>query len=170
MGEIIESTRRHYVGDDADKASIPAGGKAFGDSYHANDKGKQYYWNGAAWKTGLGYELVPRLVNVTDFQIGAFTVDGAWHVNGLDLSAIVPAGAVAVVLDLFVRGTGSDLLAQLRHSAGSSQNRAYIKTQVANVYPPYAPATIAIDTDRLLDYYVEANITVFSIAVVGWYI
>lgn len=170
MGEIIESTRRHYVGDDADKALIPAGGKSEGDSYHANDKGKQYYWNGTAWKTGLGYEFVPRAIAGADFAVGDLTLDGTWKVNGLDLSAIVPAGAVAVLLFGFIKDNAADQVFAIRGNAtDKALNQLNMRSQVANI-EYYMDFTVMIDADRLVDYNGVAGIDNINLYVKGWYI
>ena len=170
MGEIIESKRRHYVGDDADKDSIPAAAKAFGDSYHANDKGKQYYWNGTAWKTGLGYEYVPRRVAAADFAVGAFTTDGTWKIDGLDLSGIVPAGAIAVLLSINLADDAAGNFFIVRANATDTGNDLGQTTQVANI-GIRTPAVVAIDSNRLLDY-IGSNVafTTIDIWVTGWYI
>lgn len=169
MGLITEKRMRHYVGADADKASIPAAGKSEGDSYHANDKGKQYYWDGANWKTGLGYEYVPRLTNAWDKGTGDFTTDGTAKVNGLDLSAIVPAGAVGVVLHAEIKDDATDSYLYIYHSAAATISGIRLRTQVANLDIAQT-AVLPIDTDRKLDYQ-GANLAFANIAVsvVGWF-
>ncbi len=49
MGDVIEKKRRYYSGVSADKATIPAGGKALGDRYYATDTGILYFWDTANW-------------------------------------------------------------------------------------------------------------------------
>ena len=49
MGTITEKRRRYYSGNSADKANIPAAGKAVGDRYFATDTLIDFYWTGAAW-------------------------------------------------------------------------------------------------------------------------
>jgi len=170
VGDIIEKRMRHYVGLDADKASIPAGGKSKGDSYHANDKGKQYYWNGANWKTGLGYEYVPLLKAAWDWDITDLTDDGAWKVNALDASAKgVVVGATGIVTVGFIRGNAASLNAALRHSAGAHISGCDLYTQVANVYM-YYQCVMPIDSDLLFDYLAVAAIDAFNIAITGYFI
>jgi len=169
VGEIIESTRRHYIGADADKDLIPAGGKAFGDSYHANDKGKQYYWNGANWKTGLGYEYVPRDAPAADFAIGDFPIKDAYQADGLDLTGIVPAGAVAVHIVVKIRGTAAGLTFGIRANATTKVfNRIEVLTQVANVFTSNVDCLINIDADRLVDYYHATNMNIIEVVILGW--
>lgn len=170
MGDITESKRRHYVGTDADKDTIPAGGKSKGDSYHANDKGKQYYWNGANWKTGLGYEFVPRAPNAWDKQIGDFTTDGTWKVNGLDISGIVPAGAVAVMLRLQISDDAAGSAFWILSAAGTAMAEFLANTQAAGMVTE-VHGVISISADRLLDYK-GSNLafTTINLAVLGWFI
>ena len=170
MGEIIESKRRHYVGDDADKNTIPAGAKAFGDSYHANDKGKQYYWNGTAWKTGLGYEYVPRAATTHDIDEGDLTEDGTWKIDGLDLSAIVPDGAKAVVLGVRMADDAANSILQIRQNVTAAGVVKNLTTQVANIEVE-GHATLGIDSNRLMDYSASnLAFTYIRITVLGWYI
>ena len=49
MGLITERKVRNYYGVDADKASIPAGGKTTGDHYFTTDTKVIYRWDGGAW-------------------------------------------------------------------------------------------------------------------------
>jgi len=49
LGVITQRTCRHYIGADADKASIPAAAKTAGDIFEAIDTGYFYVWSGAAW-------------------------------------------------------------------------------------------------------------------------
>ena len=170
MAEITEKRMRHYTGLDADKASIPAGGKEKGDSYHATDKGKQYYWDGSAWKTGLGYEYVERRIGAWDRTEVDFTWDGAWHVNGLDLSGIVPAEAKAVVLAVMALDDAASTAFNVRPNATDIMNLIDHRTQVANVWTPLIHYTLPIDADRLMDYFGAAGMGSLFFAVVGWYI
>lgn len=170
MGEITEGTRRHYLGADADKDSIPAVVKDRGDSFHANDSKKQYYWNGTAWKTGLGYEYVPRAVEARDFETGAFTADGTWKVDGLDLSGIVPAGAVAVQLSIVVKDDAANSEFTVRKNATHDINDLFALTHVANI-AEFPSGVIMIDSDRLLDYRASNLVwTYIYVTVMGWFI
>ncbi len=170
MGDITEKRMRHYIGADADKNTIPAAAKAFGDSYHANDKGKQYYWNGTAWKTGLGYEFVERLVNAHDKDEADFTTDGTYKVNGLDLSGIVPEGAVVVKLQVSILDDAADSQLVLRRDAAQGRNVIDLRTQVANIATTLTQ-DVSIDSDRLLDY-MGSNLVFAAIrvTVIGWFI
>jgi len=173
VGEIIESSRRHYVGDDADKDLIPAAGKSFGDSYHANDKGKQYYWDGTAWKTGLGYEYVPRYTDlVGDWNQGSgLTENGAWQADGLNCAAKgVTLGAKAIHFILQMSDDAAGTSVQVRQSAASPGSVGQVAMQVAGVGTGYYHYIVHCDENRLLDYAISAGITAYVIIIAGWYI
>lgn len=202
MGEIIEKRRRFYSGLDADKASIPAGGKAIQDVYFATDTKISYFWDSVAWiiipldvivagmiktdavetlkiknlnvtaaKAELGFgRYVERLVNAPDKQVGNFITDGTWKVNGLDLSGIVPAGAKAVMLDMMVLDDAVGSQFSVQRDAAHAYNRATVMTQVANILVAAAPV-VAIEGDRLLDYYGgNVGFTSIDVTVAGWFI
>lgn len=169
MGEVKEYRKKHWVLDlDADLASVPNPG--LGDTVLTKDKKKLYYWQGGAWKTGLGYEFVPRSVAALDFNEGAFTTDGNWKVDGLDLSGIVPAGAVAVALNVYVSDDAANSTFQFQQDATNKYNSIIVVTQVAGI-PIQHSEVIVINSDRLLDYK-GSNLAFASInvTVVGWFI
>ena len=168
MGEVKEYRKKHWVGLDADKANLIS--PEDGDSYFANDKSKLYYWTGAAWKTGLGYEFVPRSAIDYDFLIGDLVVDGTWKVDGLDLSGIVPVGAVAVMLHCLVSDDAANTEFSLRANAVTKvSNTITLRTQVANI-SLYGDFVILCDSDRLLDYYASVGMVSIGVTVVGWFI
>lgn len=169
MADVVVVERKHHSGLNADRLGVIG---VLGDTYGASDSGKFYYWNANlnAWKTGLGYEFVERLANAIDFDKTAFTCDGALHLDGLDLSAIVPVGAIAVRIRLMVLDDAAGSVVTLRRDAGSGQNVIEVRPSVANIFEKRVE-DISIDSDRLLDY-VCAN-TVYNnidLTVLGWFI
>ena len=168
MGAIKEVAKKHWVlALDEDLAGIPTPAK--GDTVFTEDKNKFYYYTGAAWKTGLGYEFVPRNVTGWDKQIGTFTADGTWKVNGLDLSGIVPADAKAVALTITLADDAAGSIFFIRRAAADQESLSG-RTQVANIAIDYQ-GIIAIDSDRLLDYKLTNLVyTIINVAVVGWWI
>lgn len=170
MGDITEKRMRHYTGADADKDSIPAGGKSPGDSYHGNDSKKQYYWNGTAWKTGLGYEYIPISIAVWDWSHATLTLDGAWHVDGLDFGAKgVPVGAVAAHVNIKVKDDAAGQQFAIRPVAGSEVNGVNLYTQVANIESVFH-GIMRLDADLLADYYGVAGLDAVYIAILGYFI
>lgn len=167
MASVTTCKRNHWTGLDADKSGVSP---TIGDTYAATDTLKLYYGNGSAWKTGLGYEFVPRNVTAWDKQVGDFTADGVWKVDGLDLSAIVPVGAVAVRLRLSVDDDAANSLMHIRQNATNVRNGLAVKTHVANIGNE-GQGDVNIDADRLLDYN-ASNLVFVSIdlAVLGWLI
>lgn len=168
MGVVTAYRKRHWTGLDADLASVP--NPQIGDSYLATDKNKLYYWEGGAWKTGLGYEYVPRAVTTHDFDKTAFITDGTSKVNGLDLTGIVPVGAKAVHLLLEIADDAAGNYFSISQNAVNIGNKITVYTQVANIYN-LQHSFVAIDTDRLMDY-VGSNVvfTAIFVYVLGWVI
>lgn len=112
---------------------------------------------------------VPRNVAVDDFGIGApFIADGALYVNQLDLSAIVPAGAKAVKLQI-----GVDVASEIIIFA----NQTTMLRNMIDTGTPMVGGNITVDInldtvadDRLLDVTLAVGSTLATVAVVGWYL
>ena len=166
MADILQVARRYFSGLAAD---LPASANV-GDVYFATDTGHTYKWDGAAWAAKLGTELINRPCLAADFDQGDLTLDGTWKVDGLDLSAIVPAGANAAVVYCSVQDNAAGELFMIRQNATNTFNRAEYYTQVANIYIPSTPVLIALDSNRLWDYNGDVGIAVINIYIVGWFI
>lgn len=111
----------------------------------------------------------PRRANVPDKTAIDFIKDAANHVNGLDLSAIVPADAVGVILGW-------------SYKSGILSNRGFIWTDVTNfamdytyletkvvAREEYTVDTLPIDSDRLMDYNVSITTAFLDLTVLGWF-
>lgn len=127
--------------------------------------GEQHYENQV--KEGM---YVPRRTNAFDKNVGNFTTDGTWKVNGLDLSAIVPSEAIAVHLRIYLADDAAASMFIVRTNATDTHNQIYMMIQVAN-QPMESHAILAIDSDGLLDYQ-GSNLAFQNIDVVvlGWFI
>jgi len=243
LGVITQRTCRHYIGADADKASIPVAALTAGDIFEATDTGYFYVWSGAAWvwpvpntsitaaqlaadavetlkikdlnvtagklatdavetlkikdlnvtagklatdavetakiknlnvttgKAALGFGRYVPVVNTGwDFVVGDFTTNGAWQVDGLDLSAIVPAGATAAILLLGLTDDAAASALEIRKNATQTVSDLRQDTQVANV-AIYTQGIVALDADRLVDYYGDNLAFVgIDICVLGYFI
>lgn len=103
-----------------------------------------------------------------DFETGDFTTDNTW--KDLDLSSIVPAGVVAVLLHVAVKDDAVGSLLQFRKN-GNSNARAIsrVKTQVANI-DFFVTIIVACDTNRVIEYLGD-NLTFSTIemTVLGWF-
>ena len=122
-------------------------------------------------KAEIGFgRYVPRDTNVFDKQATDFTIDGNWHVDGLDLSGVIPEGAVGVVMKVTARATAANIEGAVRRSAGSGYNGLIITTQVANVKMSELNSPFPCDADRLFDYRIFANMDMFYLTVTGWFI
>lgn len=106
---------------------------------------------------------------IPDKDIDDFTSDSAWHVDGLDLSAIVPAGAIAVDLRVSLISDTVGNIFVVRRSATCLANRFSIITAVADG-PLDCVQRIAIDSNRLLDYLADpgTNPNTINVWVVGY--
>ena len=112
--------------------------------------------------------FVPRSPAVWDLQSANFTRDGNWHVDGMDLSSIVPVGAIAIALQIEYAQTTSDSYLQFRQNDTKLpirlNNQVGIQINSFNVIMP-------IDADRLIDYAVNDSLdVVIGVAVLGWWI
>ncbi|MBA7650771.1 hypothetical protein ES703_58582 [subsurface metagenome] len=168
MGTIKAYRKTHWViALDADLASIP--NPQLGDTVLTEDKKKLYYWQGGAWKTGLGYEFVPRNPAAPDFTKVDFTLAAGWQVDALDLSGIVPAGAVSVRLRIYYNHAAVSYFS-IRKNAVDLE--VFLQTQVnlANT-PDQITQDMNIDSDRLVDYVGQHTpVTTLDVSVCGWFI
>ena len=119
-------------------------------------------------KGGLSY-VARADVATWDFDTTSLTQDGAWHT--LNLSAIVPAGAKAVVLRLGASHSSAGRyfrVAQLGYTQSASG--ANVATQVANIINEQT-ATFAMNTARTLSYWAASGTwSSIRVCVLGWWI
>ena len=104
-----------------------------------------------------------------DFTTSHFTTDGTYR--DLDLSSIVPAGAVAVSLSVLIYDNAAGSFFGFRKKGNSNDvNRARIRTQVSNEVIE-GDLVVAVDKDRKVQY-IGSNLTFSEIDVVvkGWWI
>jgi len=120
-------------------------------------------------KASVGFgRYVPRAAAVWDLQSANFTRDGNWHVDGMDLSSIVPVGAIAIVLQIEYAQTIPDSYLIFRQNDTKLpirlNNQVGIQINSFNVIMP-------IDADRLIDYAVNDSLdVVIGVVVLGWFI
>jgi len=103
-----------------------------------------------------------------DFFKENLITDQTWR--DLDLSSIVPAGAVAVVLHLRVVDDAVSSYIDFRKKGNTSSfNVGSIRTQGINVY--YEPdLIIPCNVDRVIQYYAkDTTWTAINIVVKGWF-
>lgn len=116
-------------------------------------------------------------VNLTDSgDLSAFsktkadlTTDNTWR--DLDLSAIVPAGAVAVLLEVTVNDDAAGNSIQFRKNGNSNAyNVAIVLAPVADV-DQYQQVIVFCDTSRVIEYKAtNTTFTTINIIVSGWFI
>lgn len=165
MGVILEFKRQAYSGAVADMAEITP---ADGDTFHATDTDQLFIGHGGSWVHHPRF--FPRPAAVADFDQNDLTLDGAWHVNGFNLSGIVPVGTVAVALRVVISDDAATTRFELRTNASTHlQNVIIDRMQVANV-PNYVCDIISIDPDRLLDYFASVGVGTILVTVIGWWV
>lgn len=105
-----------------------------------------------------------------DFEFADFELDATWR--DLDLSSVVPSGAVAVLLRVEVRDDGGNNIFMLRENGNSNNfNVGRITSQVAAVYMR-ADVIVACDSNRIIEYYGGTTTTwnTVYITIAGWWI
>lgn len=103
-----------------------------------------------------------------DFEMGDFTIDGAWH--DLDLSAIVPSGAKTVAFVCRIRSMNVNYLVQFKEKGNvNDYNRAWLWTQVAMINKG-GNFNCAVDSDRKIQYKVRAGVwSAIDLTIKGWW-
>lgn len=103
-----------------------------------------------------------------DKEVGDFTTDNTWR--ELDLSAIVPDGAIAIQVAIQVSDDAAGNSFNLRSADNSNAlNKITAGTQVAGVLA-YAYGVVSCSTDRKVDY--RATSTTWTgiwLVVTGWF-
>ncbi len=94
--------------------------------------------------------------------------DGAWH--ELDLSAIVPAGAKAILMRVDYRASVIEKGLTLRKLGNvNARNSGQIRCQVADVHN-YRDIVVACDADRKIEYHMHSpETTLCNFVVRGWW-
>ena len=103
-----------------------------------------------------------------DFTVSNFTTDGDPH--ELDLSSIIPAGAIAAHIFLAIRdGAAESYILFLKKGTAYTRNRLFIQTQVANLEIEIE-GIVALGADRKVKY-ISSNLAFDTInfEVKGWF-
>ncbi|MBA7625532.1 hypothetical protein ES703_32963 [subsurface metagenome] len=167
MSHIISLLPRHFIGTAAEIAGITG---VCGDTAYSSDTDVYYHWNGLTWGVG-GISFYEPLDCAAPYKsLGDFTVDAAWHVDGLDLSGLLPVGTIAVNLRFLYCSGAAGNIGRFRQNATTnveSMLQAYL--QAANKHVEKG-RLIGIDSDRLLDYFINVGATTASLFVLGYVI
>lgn len=132
--------------------------------------------DGAAGADGAdGHEFVDRGdPAAVDWDEGDLTINGAWH--DLDLSAIVPDGAVLVLLRVVVVTADNGAISFRENGNANAINVATLSSHVPVMSPPHeqysADLLVAPSPNRIIEYKATAGWTVDSIDITvgGWWI
>ncbi len=107
--------------------------------------------------------------SANDFTQADLTEDATWR--DLDLSSVVPAGAIAVHLSYTIEDDAVESRLSFRKNGNVNEfNRSNIRTQVADILND-GDTVVSCDANRIIEYY-ATNTTWTSIAIKirGWYI
>ena len=106
--------------------------------------------------------------NAWDYVVGDFTRDNVWH--ELDLSAIVPAGATAVLVRVAVESSPAPKYFNLRKNGNANVfNITTLATQVAGI-PFRDTFIVSVDAERIIEYLVtDTTVTTINFVIRGWF-
>jgi len=104
-----------------------------------------------------------------DFEVGAFTQNGAWH--DLSLAGTVPAGAFAVYIRCAIYGAAVHQKISFRKKGNTNEfNLFRFFNQVTNL-TLQTHGIVFCDTDRVIQYNVDnAAFTTLNLYISGWFI
>lgn len=110
---------------------------------------------------------IPRAVTAQDFVL---TRDGNLHVDGIDASGIVPAGAKAIHILLYGTSVAPNHGAAVQGNQTTKfWNSGYLSSSSSS-FGDGAHYVIMCDADRKLDYIVEAMWASMDVTILGWYL
>ena len=102
-----------------------------------------------------------------DFDEGDLTLDGTW--NDLDLSSIVPAGAIQVLIRLQLTDDAAGSYIGFRENGKTNAvNLIYARTQVALVTTDNQ-VLIPLDSNRVIEYRASVGFDSIDIVIMGWW-
>lgn len=102
-----------------------------------------------------------------DFTYGDFTHNNAWH--DLDLSSIVPKGAVRVILNVSITGTGGNQALYFRKKGRTTSYCTQgIFIGVAAGLDLHN-VEVFCDVNRVIQYNGTTSLSVIDVSVVGWF-
>ena len=122
--------------------------------------------NGVSLSGGLFIDRGTR----SSADITSWALDSTWH--DLDLSAIVPAGAKAVLLHAYIAASAAGMMVRFRkkgYTTSAECNCSDLWTQVKDIRI-YADLVVPCDTDRKIQYWAtNAGITELAATIGGWW-
>lgn len=133
---------------------------------HEDNGNDELTTTGLAGRVNIVFRGVQAAV---DFDRSSLSVNATW--TDLDLSSIVPAGALAVLIQCGIYATAVNQSFKLR-LAGVADYKPSCDIRVSNTaVTNFAQCIIPCSASRHLDYYVSgAAVTYLSLVVGGWLI
>lgn len=104
-----------------------------------------------------------------DYYVGDFTKDGAWH--DLDLSAIVPAGAVSVCILIYLKSLSSGRWFRLRQKGKVNEFNICSRITPIAATAYITDGVVTLDANRVIQYKIQ-NTTWNNIrlCIKGWWL
>ena len=108
-------------------------------------------------------------VAAPDFAVGDLTTDGAYH--DMDLSSIVPAGAVAVHIRVDCTDDSVASTFNLRENGNSNSINVFqVICRIANVTVSQ-DGIVTCDSSRVIEYFATNTVwTSLNVTVKGWWV
>ena len=149
---------------------------AYGQIWVKNDAPNTLWFtddDGTDVQLGAGHQYVQRAEQTAfDWTLvsdPAIVTDGNWY--DLDCSAIVPANAVLILFRVFAQDDVTSRIFSMRKNGYTNVYSTYsVRTQAANIAIE-APALVACDANRVVEYYASNTAwTNISLLVIGWWV
>lgn len=103
-----------------------------------------------------------------DFVAADYTRDSLFH--HLDLSAILPVGAYAAHIRVMTRAGVVDVTAAWQYPTGAENWNRVLATCQNTSYNQYTEGILQVDSDRHLEYAINANFSTLNTAIPGYII
>jgi len=142
-----------------------------GETVAADSPAGKYLKDDGSWSTPAGGMTYVNRGDPSDwdFTVSNFTRDDTWR--DLDLSSIVPAGAVAVTLSCVIKANATGKYVIFRKKGNTNLvNVLREETLVANL-DHYFMGIVFCDTNRIIQYRVISTaVGTLNVCVGGWFI
>lgn len=114
-----------------------------------------------------GHKLYNRPNPTTyDKSVGDFTKDNVWR--DLDLSSIVPVGAVAIKISADIDGDAAAQIVQFRQKGATTDYNRQIGFTGTDGVKTNINGLVFCNSGRVIQYRSTANITLLNFTVCGW--
>ncbi len=103
-----------------------------------------------------------------DWGLAGMTFDGAWH--DLNMSSVVPAGAVAVLIHVLLRCNTAGRYINFRKNGISNDYNSATAMSVSSSFETPTDIVVACDSNRYIEYYGPGSeVVLCGLTVRGWW-